>query len=67
LFKKTKINDIRGLVLDAAVNYGCTVLTPDDSLMNDMVSATQAVRDDIKSQYPEFNDAVNAALERIGA
>ena len=63
MFKKTKINDIRGLVLDAAVNYGCTVLTPDD----DMVSATQAVRDDIKSQYPEFNDAVNAALERIGA
>lgn len=47
-------------------DYGCTILTPDQALMDAMVSATQSVRDDIAAQYPEFSENVNAALTRIG-
>lgn len=51
--------------LEAMEEYGCEVITPEASLLEDMVNTTEQVRKDINASYPEFYEELEAALERI--
>lgn len=45
-------------------DYGCTFIDITSEAHDEMYAATQAVRDDLAAQYPDFAASVNAAVER---